>query len=169
MSFLILLLTVLFATVPAYAFSSFLLMDPGFQFWIAVKVPLASALCMGLLDSIIIYFIFQPSGKFLLLLRTLILSNLYSLFVSLIILLILIFFATNEIMETEYMLPIWFGMAYFAGLFIWFAWRKKVKLLKKHHNLSGKLHNTVLIITTLMGYGVLYWVVYLRLFQHALL
>lgn len=156
---------ILLLATPAWAFNTFQLMDPGFQRFVVVEVPLAATLLMGLLDTALLYALLRPSVKPGLLLFRMVRANLLMLYMNLAVMALLAFWITGVMTQTEYQLPILFAVGYFMLAFAGFAWWKKVKLVGLPAAMKRRVQ-VILGLTTIAGYGVLYCVIYMRMFAY---
>ena len=142
-------------------------MDPAFQQFVLVKIPLGVTLGMGVADALLLHFILRSGHlHFRRILWLMLRANLVAILVNIALLALIMFAATGEMLSYQYMLTILFAVGYFACAFAGLAWWKKVKVLQKEIAQGRRLAKAILAITTLAGYGTLYWIIYQKMFAY---
>jgi NhaP-type Na+/H+ or K+/H+ antiporter len=159
-------LLMLCVATPAYAFNTFMLLDPAFQRFVLVEVPLMAMVGMGLLDALMLYYVLQPKDVSL---KRMICwtmrTNLSCMFTNILLAAILMFYVTETLTETKYHIVILFAVVYFMATFAGYAWWRKAKFCAQKFPEQVKQQKRVLALTTVLGYGALYYYLYLKLFS----
>ncbi len=160
------------ASTPAYAFSSILLMDPSFQRFLFIYIPIISSILMTLWEAVALN---NLSGritkklknvKFFSIFKTMLMANIWAFVICLATGIFVTIVVWNSGIDPRQPAVLTIAFLYFAAVFFYIAWYVKCKKLSKllgHNARHSPVRSTIFMIN-LVSYGVLYGYLYWRMF-----